>query len=489
MRLYLNFKVFYILKYSMFYRFSLSLLLISMLLSCTEVSKKAQHGTWFGGQIINPIGNSVILRKGNAIIAEAKLKANNRFLLEIPDFKPGLYEFLHKERQLVYLTAGDSVILRANTLEFDESLTFSGFGAAKNNFMIDLFLMNERENEQMARNAVYHESPQLFAHYLDSLQGIRNKRWQTFKKMQEAPDDFTKVAKAIINYDIYARKEVYPLTNFVPSKMQLLAQIPDDFYAYRSTISFDEEDLLPLYSYQRFLFNYFNQAAFREYGKQTPYDPHSLIHNSIELKLIDSTVSNHAIKSFLLTRCIRNYLSNSNDEEGNEQIYERYMKFIPSSTDKKVIEELYKRNQNLEAGKRVPQEKVVDAELHEHSLRALITKPTILYFWSSENRDHMIRAHNKARKLRERYPQYNILDLNIDIDRDVWLQTLENKGFEKQYSYQFKDQIDELRTDFSINNIVKTVVLDKNGLILNAHANMFSSRFESELLGYLNKTD
>ena len=471
----------------MFYRYFLIFSLLAVLYSCAEGPQKAKSGTWLGGEIINPVGNSVILRKGDSIISESELNANNRFLTKIPNFKSGIYEFLNKERQLVYLTPGDSVIFRVNTLEFDESLTFSGYGGAKNNFMIDLFIMNEKENEQMAQNAVYHESPKNFQHYLDSLQNIRNKRWRTYKERHDAEEDFTEIARAIINYDIYARKEVYPLTNFVPSKMKLLEEIPHDFYAYRKEISFNKAAFLPLYSYQRFLFNYFNQAAFKKYGHKTPYDPQSLIHNTNELKLIDSVVSNSTIKSFLMTRTIRNFLSNSNDEQANTEMYDLYMKTIPSVTDKKNIKELYLRNQNLESGKLMPNEIVVDTAFKEHALRSLITKPTILYFWSSENRNHMIRAHAKAQKLRVRYPQYNILDLNIDIDRKAWLQAIQKQGFNEQYAFQFKDKIDELRRNFSINNIVKTVVLDKHGIILNAHANMFSSRFESELLGYLNK--
>lgn len=474
----------------MFYRFFLSFLTLAILLSCDNAPEKAKEGTWFGGQIINPTGNSIILKKGDTIVAEAEIDVNNRFLIEIPDFKPGIYEFSHNERQLVYLTPGDSVIMRVNTLEFDESLTYSGFGGAKNNFMIDLFLMNEKENQQMAHNAIYHETPERFKDYLDSLQRIRNKRWQNFKKTQRTEVDFAKIANAIINYDIYARKEVYPLTNFVPSKMQLIQEINKDFYDYRNYVSFNNEQFLPLYSYQRFLFNYFNQATFKKYGKELPYDPQSLIHNTIELKLIDSIISNKAIKNFLLTRNIRNFLSNSNDKDGNKQIYGLYMKFVTSETNKKNIESLYSSNQKLESGKRVPQEIMIDTQFREHALRALITqKPTILYFWSSENRNHLIKAHAKAEKLRERYPQYAVLDFNIDVGRDVWLETLVNYGYDEQYSYQFKDDIEELILDFSINNIVKTIILDKNGTILNAHANMFSSRFESELLGYLNKTE
>ncbi|MGB3774446.1 MAG: hypothetical protein WA951_04245, partial [Leeuwenhoekiella sp.] len=375
-------------------------------MSCGKEASKSEYGTFLGGNIVNPVGNSVIIRKGDKFITEAELKPNNRFLIELPNFVPGLYEFLHKERQLVYLTEGDSVILRVNTLEFDESLTYSGYGGAKNNLMVDLFLMNERENEQMARNNIYHEPPNKFEHYLDSLQLIRDKRWQAFKDGNEATEDFINIAKAIINYDIYARKEVYPLTNYISSKIALINKMPKGFYDYRNEVSFNKEEFLPLYSYQRFLFNYFNQASFKKYGKKNAYDPQSLIHNKIELKIIDSVVTNGAIKSFLMTRNLKNFFSNSNDQKSNEEILELFLSFEPSSTDAKNIRDLYISNKNLEAGKKLPEEILLDDELNRQSLLGLINRPTILYFWSSENRDHMIRSHAKAEKLRQLYPQY-----------------------------------------------------------------------------------
>ncbi|MGB3776502.1 MAG: thioredoxin-like domain-containing protein, partial [Leeuwenhoekiella sp.] len=160
-----------------------------------------------------------------------------------------------------------------------------------------------------------------------------------------------------------------------------------------------------------------------------------------------------------------------------------------SSTDAKNIRDLYISNKNLEAGKKLPEEILLDDELNRKSLLGLINRPTILYFWSSENRDHMIRSHAKAEKLRQLYPQYTILDINLDIDKDRWLQTLKEQNFDDRFSYKFVDKIEELRRDFSINNILKTIILNEDAIILNAHANMFSSQFESEILGYLNNKD
>ena len=49
----------------------------------------------------------------------------------------------------MYLEPGDSIMLRVNTLKFDESLTYTGKGSAKNNFLTELFLLNEAADQQI----------------------------------------------------------------------------------------------------------------------------------------------------------------------------------------------------------------------------------------------------------------------------------------------------------------------------------------------------
>ena len=74
-----------------------------------------------------------------------KLDDKNRFLTKLDNHKNGLYKFYHnREYQYINLEKGDSLLLRLNTFAFDESLFFTGKGAEKNNFYIELFLLNEK---------------------------------------------------------------------------------------------------------------------------------------------------------------------------------------------------------------------------------------------------------------------------------------------------------------------------------------------------------
>ena len=60
----------------------------------------------------------------------------------------GIYKLEHlPEYQTLLLEEHDSLWVRINAAAFDESIVFSGVGASKNNFLIELFLKQESENK------------------------------------------------------------------------------------------------------------------------------------------------------------------------------------------------------------------------------------------------------------------------------------------------------------------------------------------------------
>tara|TARA_R110002020_G_scaffold327612_3_gene543549 strand:+ start:630 stop:2039 length:1410 start_codon:yes stop_codon:yes gene_type:complete len=453
--------------------------------ACDSEQNKAKDGTYIGGEIVNPVSNSVILRKDGEIISDLSLSQNNRFFYKVKDLIPGLYGFYHNERQLVFLEEGDSIILRVNTMDYDESLTFTGYGAAKNNFMMDMFLLNEKENKSIM--SIYQQSPEIFANTIDSLKEEREKLWDSFKDKYEVSDRFKNVIEAIIDYDSYARMEVYPISHFGQDRIALLDSLPDDFYEYHEDIDFNRDELVSLYSYQRFLINYFNLAAYKEYYHDEPYDSESFTHNLYKLRIIDSTVSNDSIKSYLLTRTIRDYLANSNDKNGGQQLYELYMSRIPSDLNKKQIEDIYVANQNIESGKSFPDEVLINTAGEKIDIDGLIKKPTFIFFWSKDKRSHMRKSHFQAKELQSKFPEFNYLALNIDKSTNEWLKLVELNQFDTQHEFQFEDFFSEIQKDLAITSIYKTFIVDENGMIINGHANMFSTNFESQLLEALNR--
>ena len=138
-----------------------------LLIGCESNDKQA-HITCFGGEIINPKSNYVLFLKDDQVLDTLILDKKNQFLKTIENAEEGLYTFKHgTEFQYLYLEPRDSILVRLNTWDFDESLVFSGKGSSKNEFLINLFLQNEREEKAMQGSFKLNEN--LFQKELDAL--------------------------------------------------------------------------------------------------------------------------------------------------------------------------------------------------------------------------------------------------------------------------------------------------------------------------------
>ena len=111
--------------------------------SCQEEKKANLNGNaFFGGEIVNPNSPYVVILKNNTVVDSLYLDKDNRFSYTFKDFEPGLFHFYDgREVQSVLIQPNDSLMFRLNTMDFDESLVFTGIGEKENNFLIDLFLL------------------------------------------------------------------------------------------------------------------------------------------------------------------------------------------------------------------------------------------------------------------------------------------------------------------------------------------------------------
>ena len=151
-----------------------------VILSCNTTEKK--DAVLFAGEIVNPSSAYVVLLKGRKVIDSAKLDGNNRFTFRLKSIEDGLYHFNHApEFQYVFLEKGDSLQLRLNTAYFDESLVFSGTNEDVNNFLLEVFLSGEEE-EQTIRTQYYNLEANEFTAQVNKL---RNEKLKTLEAIKE----------------------------------------------------------------------------------------------------------------------------------------------------------------------------------------------------------------------------------------------------------------------------------------------------------------
>jgi len=465
-------------------RIFLLTLISSILIGCDQDSVSNSH-TYLGGEIINPVWDYVILSQNGNAIDTIYLDERNRFSYTFKTDTLGLFNFTHRERQLVHLEKGDSILLRVNTIEFDESLSFSGEGAERSNFLAEMYLDWEKENEGFTKN--YQKQPAEFQLLLDSLQNVRNRRLTNFFTKYDVSLSFQEIATAAVRLDNYQRKESYPFSHYGKNKLEFINKLPDEFYSFRESIDLNNTNLSDLYSYQRYINAFIDNQAFMSYGDNAPYNTMSFTHNYNEVKVIDKHITNDVLKDNRLLRTARIFLANSNDEEGVEEIFMLIHKSITNPRFKQRAERFYADHKKMEAGNRIPDLLLIQPSPERKvTLSSRLNKPTVIYFWSYNNQMHMENSHKKVKEYAAKYPEFSFLGININEDSELWQRHLKKHPFPSPNEYRF-DNARDGRRQLVINELSKTIVVDKNGIILNSHSNLHRATFETELLTYLNQ--
>ncbi|WP_274475807.1 TlpA family protein disulfide reductase [Mangrovimonas aestuarii] len=469
--------------------FFLYTILAFCLINCRHKIPEPQSDfAYLGGEVINANSNFVVLYKEHTVVDTVPL-TNNRFIYKINHLESGLYTFAHGgEIQMVLLEPQDSIMFRLNTLDFDESLVFTGKGAKKNNYLINMFLENEKENEKVLK---YSQSkPKTFEKSLDSLKEIKLKRLETFKTKFETTPLFDEIAQANIDYNYYLSKEVYPFAYYGSNELKNLQSLPEDFYSYRENIDYNNNVLRDYFPYYYFLRYHFNNLALQEHFKHSNdsvFDRKSLDYNLDKIKLIDSLVSNDSIKNGLLKDTAIRFLNTNKNVDEYDALIDAYLKSSTSKTQKRQVSNLANSLKRLRTGSSLPNIEITDYNNQDLSIHSIIDKPTVIYFWSYTIKGHFKESHYKIKSLKAKYPEVDFIAININSgDPKFWKTSLKEFNFPAENEYQFKSPLRAKET-LAINAINKVMIVDKNSKIVDCNANMFSPMFEEEILGLISK--
>ena len=456
-----------------------------LIISCNKGNSYDTSTVWIGGEVINPKTDYIVFYKDNCIVDTVKLNSRNSFLYNTQDLHEGLYSFQHNEFQIFYVEPGDSIMLRVNTVDFDESLTYTGKGADKNNFLMELFLLNEIESMQVPK--WYALSPVIFQNKLDSLKSIRENLYNDFVSKHNPSKGFKQIARACIDYDYFSKKEMYTSANAANSEKSNPENYPKDFYNYRNKIDFGSEDLRSYYPYYRFLNRYFDNLAYQGYkGEEFRYmNKYSFQHCEQKFNIIDSLVTNDSLKNNLLRSCVRHYLINGKDAQNEQQMVALFMKMNTNKLHHEEITKLAEATVKLTPGNPIPNVILVSTDNTAKDLHSSIKRPTVLYFWSSQSIKHYRDIHSKAAELKEKYPEYDFIGINTDTHFKKWRDIVRKSGYNPNTEFQLEN-IDEAEYKLVLNFMNKAMILDRNGIILEGNTNLFGSNIEALLLGYLN---
>lgn len=463
----------------LFKKLLLFLFLIGFIACQNKDADRKKNTTWISGQIINPKVDYIIFSKGSETLDTVKLDSNNFFLFRSEEITPGLYSFRHHENQIMFLEPGDSLMLYLNTIDFDESLAYSGRGAERNNLLMDFFLSNETDINNLAK--WYPLTAEEFVIKIDSTKRIKIAHYEEYKKKNKTSPDFNEVIQANLDYHYYSQKELYATANSVK-----IEEFPDSFFAYRDNIDFGNENLRFYYPYYRYLYRYLNNLAIQDQKTLGSSHNSDFGYNYRKIQLTDSLIPLETLKNSFLRHTAIQYILNADVAEEQKKFFDTYAQMTSNKADIKEVQDLVNATMKLTPGNVVPDVMLANADGVSKLLSEVINSPSVIFFWSTKYVAQYRNSHIRSAELKSKYPEYDFIGINTDSHSKSWRETITKEGYNSKSEFQLESLTEGQKT-LVLNSLNKVMLIDKNKKILEGNCNMFHHNFENILLENLNK--
>ncbi len=437
---------------------------------------------------MNPRSNYLVILKENQPLDTVYLDSKNRFSHRIDNVKSGLYLFQHPpETQGMYLQPGDSLLFRVNTMEFDESLHFSGSGGDRNNFLAEMYLLDENNADLLL--SYYKIEPADFDKKTDSIKNSRLKFLEARNKKFNFPPDFRILAEQTINYEIYDLKERY---TYLVNKYyrQFSGMFPEDFYEYRKSVDFNETCLQSSPGYKRFIENYLINMSLLDCAKSNNdyRDCSSLTdHGNIKIRInkIDELTDIPSLRQHFFSKLGALGIIMATERE-------EILEILKILKEKGLSEQRYEDFRHLGTiqlsylpGANVREVQLVNSEGRNFPFGNILNSPSIIFVWSKNNEGH-IRDHQLVNNLQDKYPEINFIGINVDVGETAgWQRTLQNYNYDTNREFQlYQTPVKKKFFQYYLN---KLLFLDASGEVIIGDAYLHSPDLENRILEFLNQ--
>ncbi len=371
-------------------------------------------------------------------------------------------------------------------MAFDESLHFSGKGAARNNFMAEMYLLDENNAEILLQ--YYKSNPAIFQKKTDSISKERVSSLEKMSVKHKFSKEFIELAKNIIDYERYDLLERY--TYLINRYFKEYSKsFPKGFHNYRKEVKFNEASLQCSPSYRRFIDNYLINRSFKWCAKQSfdENDCYSLTdHENIKSRI---SMAGDLIQ---LPGLRRHFLSKLGSlgiimAKNRDEILEIISLLEENGYPEEGINDMKQLGTIQSAylpGTTIQNVQLINNEGNSIPFKNIIDKPTIVFLWSIYN-DRHISDHELIREYRKKYPEINFIGINLDVGEvSSWRMAVQKYGYKKENEFQLGPTgIDRKFFEYYLK---KLLFLDSSGKVIIGDAFINSPEFESRILEFLN---
>lgn len=421
--------------------------------------------TYFGGKIINPKSDFVVLTDNYDFNDTIPLGKNNTFLGSYHNFKEGLYIFHHgNELQYVYMQPSDSLLIRLNTWDFDESLVFSGVNAERNNLLIESFLQYEQDYKNTSK---YLSLPQKeFIAKIDSMRAMKREILENYTTRSNDASGFVDIFDISLNFPLYAKLEEYALQSF---NKETPEKIDNSYFKYRKNAPINKDSLMFYGPYYRFIIEKIKNDAYQKSGgvKSDTYTQDLLY-------AIDENVALETVKNKMLYNAV---IRNFYEEPSSEMKSEAFFTFFKLNTDnehKKNVQRLINDLKILNKGEKLPSFKLIaaDGELKDFSSISKNKNTVVLlknYEYASDDW-----VSSRFNYLVKKNPNINFVLVNLCDSSKRFTKNVDVK-------YQYTIPSESAVCDFTTSKFPRMILVDKNGVIQNGYTSLSAKDINLEI--------
>ena len=442
-------------------------LLSTLIAGCD--TKSSCNSTYFGGNIINPKSDYVVLYKNEIPLDTFFLDKNNSFLGEIPALHEGLYNFKHgEEEQYIYLNPKDSLLIRLNTWRFDETLVFSGLGAERNNLLIDSFLESEKDRKVFMK--YYDLSPSDFNSKINQAEKLKLDRYEDYvSKHPNETEKFKHIFKIALTYPLYSKIENYPLAQSAKENYKENLDISNYFYKHREHIALDNDSLMYFYAYRNYVLNHmYNKVNSLGYNLNSDEFTVNLL-KEISAELNDEKSRNSMLRKIFIRHFYWNSLNTI-----NKNTVDTFLKCNTDSIDKKLIINLTLDVDKIKEGSFLEDFNITDYNKTQRSVNKLIkNENSVLYFWNPKYIGKDLIA-KRIQYFSEKHPNLKFIGVKINGDYKDRIYKLDIKS---QY---YLEKTSKAHT-FLTSQIPRTILINKKGVVVNSYASLSSRKIFKQI--------
>lgn len=451
--------------------------------------------TYFGGQIVNPKSDTIVLYKNDIPLDTAYLDENNHFLFKFEDnFTGGLYYFFNQpEYQNIILEEGDSLLFRLNTLDFDESLVFSGKGAKKNNMLISQFLQNEKDQDFITNN--YYTLPaKKYKAKIDSIVTYRKQKLDIFFEAEKTSAVTKNILTNHLYLNLYRFLELYPYVHHKHKEKPDYSYFNKQFYKFRNNIKVNDKEFSYFTPMLKYLKAYSADEAYKVVIKKYPDMAAQEILQTFEyhiakLKILDEYVKQKDTRDNIFRNvAYMFFLDEKRDSKYDEQYMKAFKEYSGDNVYLSEIEDIYNNLQNLKEGSVLKNNvTLINADGKKIGLVDINGgKLTVYYFWALYQANHFRYITQKVNALKEKYPKVHFVGVNKDLTQVEWLEALNQYHMDSDNQFRIENY-DSVSKQLMINSMNKVMIISNDGTIIDAFANINSMNLENLLSSYRGK--